>query len=75
MIDSAKVLYSSGNNDECYTPVYAVTPIIKYISSEDVVWCPFDKEESNFVKEISKTNKVIYSHIDTGQDFLIMSLI
>ena len=69
MIDSAKVLYSSGNNDECYTPVYAVTPIIKYISSEDVVWCPFDKEESNFVKEISKTNKVIYSHIDTGQDF------
>lgn len=24
MIDSAKVLYSKGNNDECYTPRYVV---------------------------------------------------
>ena len=29
----------------------------------------FDKEESNFVKLISRRNKVIYSHIDTGQNF------
>lgn len=62
-------LYSGGNNDECYTPSYAVKPIIKYIPEDWVVWCPFDTEESQFVKQISKTNKVIYSHIKNGQDF------
>ena len=30
-IDSAKILYSSGKNDECYTPDYGVKPILKYI--------------------------------------------
>ena len=33
------------------------------------ILCPFDKEESNFVKLISKTNKVIHSHISEGKDF------
>ena len=68
-IDSSSVLYSKGNNDECYTPNYAVLPILKYIPKEAVIWCPFDTEESEFVKEISKTNKVIFSHINNGQDF------
>ena len=44
-------------------------PILKYIPKNAIVWCPFDTIESNFVKEIQKTNKIIYSHIDTGQDF------
>lgn len=52
-----------------YTPKYAVIPLLKYINPDWIVWCPFDKEESEFVKEISKTNKVIYSHIEYGQDF------
>lgn len=69
MIDSQKVLYSKGKNDEMYTPKYAVIPLLKYINPDWIVWCPFDKEESEFVKEISKTNKVIYSHIEYGQDF------
>lgn len=30
-INSAGVLYSEWNNDECYTPHYWVTPIIKYV--------------------------------------------
>ena len=68
-MDSKKILYSTGNNDECYTPDYAVKPILKYIPKEAIVWCPFDTEESEFVKQISKTNKVIFSHIKTGQDF------
>ena len=68
-IDSSSVLYSKGNNDECYTPNYAVLPILKYIPKEAIIWCPFDTEESEFVKEISKTNKVIFSHINNGQDF------
>ena len=69
MIDSGKLMYSRGNNDECYTPDYGVTPILKYIPEGVTVWCPFDTEESEFVKQISKQNKVIASHIDTGSDF------
>ena len=68
-LDSGKLMYSSGNNDECYTPDYAVKPILKYIPKDAVVWSPFDTEESEFVKQISKQNKVEYSHISTGQDF------
>ena len=68
-IDSGKVLYSGGNNDECYTPDYAVKPILEYIPKDAIVWCPFDTDESHFVKQISQTNHVEYSHIDSGKDF------
>lgn len=69
-INSKEILYSKGNNDECYTPDYAVKPILQYIKKDWVVWCPFDKYDSEFVKQISRQgNKVIYSHIDYGQDF------
>lgn len=68
-MDSQKILYSKGKNDECFTPHYAVQPILKYIKADHVVWCPFDKLNSEFVKQISKKNTVIHSHIDNGQDF------
>ena len=71
-IDSSAVLYSGGNNDECYTPDYAVQPILEYIPQDVTVWCPFDTEESQFVKligeRIGKEN-VEYSHLDNGEDF------
>ena len=69
-LDSSKILYSSGNNDECYTPDYAVEPILEYIPEGATVWCPFDTDASEFVRLISKKNKVIKSHLDDGQDFL-----
>ena len=69
-MNSSSILYSQGRNDECYTPAYGVTPILKYIPRDAVVWCPFDKADSEFVKQISNTNSVVYSHIDYGQDFL-----
>ena len=68
-LDSGKLMFSGGNNDECYTPDYGVKPILKYIPDGDIVWCPFDTKESEFVKQISKQNEVIYSHISNGQDF------
>jgi len=68
-MDSQKILYNKNGNDEAYTPEYGVIPILKYIPSSFIVWCPFDKINSAFVKLISKTNKVIYSHIENGQDF------
>lgn len=69
-MDSQKVLYNKVGGDESYTPAYGVAPIIKHISKDTIVWCPFDKEHSEFVKQIRKNgNIVIYSHIDDGRDF------
>lgn len=46
-MDSAKVLYNKTGGDESYTPAYGVKPILKYIPEDAIIWCPFDKEESN----------------------------
>lgn len=70
MIDSARILYSPGNNDECYTPDYAVLPLVEYVKPGVTVWCPFDKEDSAFVRVLRQAGcTVLCSHIDNGQDF------
>ena len=60
-------------SDEYYTPSEAVKPILKYIDMKGyplTVWCPFDTEESQFVKLIRAAgHKVIASHIDNGDNF------
>ena len=57
-------------NDEFYTPKYAIDPLIKYLTNFKIIWCPFDTEESLFVKELRKNgHKVIATHILNGQDF------
>lgn len=69
-MESKKLMYSAGKNDECLTLDYAVKPILKYIPEGAIVWCPFDTQESEFVKQISENgNKVIRSHISEGKDF------
>lgn len=63
---------SKGNNDECYTYRYAVEPLLEFLKphKEKTIWCPFDTEESEFVKVFTEHGyKVINSHIDYGQDF------
>lgn len=70
MLSSSQILYSSGKNDECFTPRYAVEPIIKYIPRDKIIWCPFDTADSEFVKMLTeKGYNVTYSHISQGQDF------
>lgn len=57
-------------NDEYFTPSYAVYPILKYLKPKSTIWCPFDKDDSNFVKIFKKEGfNVINGHIETGQDF------
>lgn len=68
-MDSRKILYNKTGDDESYTLPYAVEPILKYIPEDWTVWCPFDTAESEFVKQISRTNRVIRSHISEGKDF------
>jgi len=61
---------AGSGNDEFYTPEYAVEPLFPYISTQAVIWCPFDTEDSHFVKMFrARGNKVIATHLDNGQDF------
>ncbi len=45
---------AGSGNDEFYTPDYAVAPIMKYIPKEAKIWCPFDTEDSLFVKNFNR---------------------
>lgn len=66
----SQIQYKFNKNDEYYTPEYAVYPIIKYLKQGSIIWCPFDKAESQFVKVFRKEGfQVIYGHIETGEDF------
>lgn len=61
---------AGSGNDEFYTPVYAVLPIIKYLKPNSNVWCPFDTEDSNFVKLLRQAgHNVVATHIENGVDF------
>ena len=62
--------FNQNKADEYYTKEYAIKPLLKYIPIDKTVWCPFDKQESNFVKLLQERgNNVIYGHIETGRDF------
>lgn len=62
-------------NDEFYTPNYAILPILKYLKPNSYVWCPFDLAESNFVKLLKENGHRVYNtHIDNGEDFFKMRL-
>ena len=53
---------AGSGNDNFYTPPYAVKPILAYAPPQLTVWCPFDTEESHFVKMLrAQGNKVISS--------------
>lgn len=59
-------------NDECYTLPYAIYPLFKYLKrfKSAKIWCPFDTDESNFVKILRENGyTVINSHISDGRDF------
>lgn len=59
-------------SDECLTPRYAVTPIVKYLKQRGfkTVWCPFDTCDSFYVRVLqSEGFTVIFSHIDVDYDF------
>jgi hypothetical protein len=67
------VYYNQWGGDEQYTPKYGVELLLPYIQhiKDKIIRCPFDKEDSQFVKVLSDNwFTVVYSHIETWQDFL-----
>jgi len=78
--DTLYYTYKHATDDqrnERYTPENAVNILIPYLEQlhkklgrNITIWCPFDTEESNFVKVFREYGfNVIYSHISLGQDF------
>lgn len=63
----------SDRGDEYYTPDYVVEILLPYLKQTEIktIWCPCDKEHSEYVKVLSKNGyNVIYTHIDDGYDIL-----
>lgn len=64
------MFYHYKKNDEYITPEYAIYPILKYIRPHSKILCPFDLENSSYVKVFRENgHRVKYSHIETGKDF------
>ena len=61
---------ANSGNDEFFTPLYAVEPLLKYVNPAWKIWCPFDTEESLIVKALkAHGNSVTATHLSTGRDF------
>ena len=68
----SRQVFSHTTQDEYYTPKYAVKIIAdRILPSTEVIWCPFDKEDSNYVVVLRNMGfKVVATHIDNGENFL-----
>lgn len=56
-------------SDEVYTPAYAVKPLLKFLVDRSTIWCPFDKEDSEYVKIFRAAgHNVIVTHIDDKEE-------
>src|SRR5690625_128261 len=61
---------AGSGNDEFYTPYYAIKPILKYIEPNSTIWCPFDTEDSLYVKAfINEGQGVIFTQLSNGEYF------
>lgn len=61
---------ANSGNDEFYTPLYAIEPLLKYVPTYCSVWAPFDTDASLIVQAFrGRGNQVTATHLTTGQDF------
>ena len=42
------------DGDECYTPFYAVEPLLEFIPKDKIIWCPFDEEWSAYYQTLMR---------------------
>jgi len=63
----SQIYYQQGGGDEQYTPRYGVEVLLPHIQhlKDKIIWCPFDKEDSEFVKVLTENGfKVVHTHIE-----------
>lgn len=53
---------TSSKNDEFFTPKYAIKPLLKYLKPNSRILCPFDQEDSNFVKLLKESRHIVFPH-------------
>lgn len=63
-------LTSDKEDNELYTPYYAVDHIVKYLPKGKIIWLPFDEEWSAFYRRLTELGyRVVRSSLAEGQDF------
>ena len=68
-----QVYYNNGGGDEQYTPAYGVEILLPHIRhfKDKIIWCPFDTEDSQFVKILRSNGfNIVFSSLNNNQDFL-----
>lgn len=54
-LNTAVIYHNKGDDaDECYTPYYAVEPLLEFIPKDKTIWCPFDEEWSAFYQTFKR---------------------
>lgn len=62
--------YDLEEKDEYYTPSILVDVVLPFIKPNSVIWCPFDTNQSEFVRVLDGAGHLtIQSHIWQGFDF------
>lgn len=46
-------------SDEYYTPEEAVIPLLEYLHPDSIIWCPFDKGNSSYVKVLKENGLLL----------------
>ena len=69
---SLQSVSKEGKGDNYETPRYVVEILLPYLKNTNIktVWCPFDKDSSEYVKVLKDNGcRVISGHISEGKDF------
>jgi hypothetical protein len=67
---SSSAYYNLTEKDEYYTPALLVEIVLPFIKPNSVIWCPFDTNQSEFVKVLDGAGHLtIQSHVWQGFDF------
>lgn len=65
----------AAKSDEWYTPASAVKVLLPYLEPHSNIWCPFDTEQSEYVKVLTAAgHSVTYTHIAMGGDFFLLNV-
>lgn len=64
----------TADGDECFTPYYAVEPLLEFIPKGETIWCPFDLEWSAFVQTFKQGGATLLEVIyPKGKTFSAMN--
>ena len=69
-IKQSNSYFDLAEKDEYYTPALLVEVVLPYIKPNSIIWCPFDTNQSEFVRVLDGAGHLtIQSHIWQGFDF------